>query len=35
MNNPIQSLEQLVDAIERAGANIAPSYQEYMPLPLP
>ena len=32
MNNPIQSLEQLVDAIERAGANIAPSYQEYMPL---
>jgi len=32
MNNPIKNLEQLVDAIERTGANIAPSYQEYMPL---
>lgn len=32
MNNPIQSLEQLVDAIEHTGADIAPSYQEYMPL---
>lgn len=32
MNNPTQNLEQLVDAIERTGADIAPSYQEYMPL---
>lgn len=32
MNDPIKSLEQLVEAIESAGANIAPSYQEYMPL---
>lgn len=32
MNDPIKSLEQLVDAIESAGANIAPSYLEYMPL---
>lgn len=32
MNDPIKSLEQLVEAIEQAGANIAPSYLEYMPL---
>lgn len=32
MNDPIKKLEQLVEAIESAGANIAPSYQEYMPL---
>ena len=28
----IQDLEQFVAAIERQGANIAPSYQEYMPM---
>ncbi|WP_455668100.1 DUF3987 domain-containing protein [Phocaeicola sp.] len=32
MNDSIKNLEQLVDAIESAGANIAPSYLEYMPL---
>ena len=31
MNN-IQDLERLVAAIEKQGANIAPTYQEYMPL---
>ncbi len=28
----IQDLESLVAAIERQGANVAPTYQEYMPL---
>lgn len=28
----IESLQRLVDAVEKAGANIAPTYQEYMPL---
>ena len=30
--NTIQDLERLVAAIEKQGANIAPTYQEYMPL---
>lgn len=30
--NDIDILEQLVTAIEQAGANLAPTYQEYMPL---
>lgn len=30
--NCIDILEQLVIAVEQAGANLAPSYQEYMPL---
>lgn len=30
--NDISALEQLVIAIEQAGANLAPTYQEYMPL---
>lgn len=28
----LQNLERLVEAIERQGANIAPTYQEYMPI---
>ena len=28
----IQDLERLVAAIEKQGANIAPTYQEYMPI---
>lgn len=32
MNDPIKNLEQLVNAVEQAGANIAPSYLEYMQL---
>ena len=28
----IESLQRLVDAVEKTGANIAPTYQEYMPL---
>lgn len=32
MNDPVTNLERLVEAIESAGANIAPSYLEYMPL---
>lgn len=31
MNN-IQLLEQLTEAAEQAGANLAPTYQEYMPM---
>lgn len=31
MNN-IETLEQLTEAVEQTGANIAPTYQEYMPL---
>ena len=30
--NPLSDLERLVAAIEKQGANIAPTYQEYMPL---
>lgn len=30
--NTIQDLERLVAAIEKQGANVAPTYQEYMPL---
>ena len=30
--NTIQDLERLVAAIEKQGANIAPTYQEYMPI---
>ena len=30
--NPLSDLERLVAAIERQGANIAPTYQEYMPI---
>lgn len=30
--NSLSDLERLVTAIERQGANIAPTYQEYMPL---
>ncbi len=30
--NPLSDLERLVVAIEKQGANIAPTYQEYMPL---
>ena len=29
--NPLSDLERLVAAIEHQGANIAPTYQEYMP----
>lgn len=32
MNDSISILEQLVTAIEQAGVNVAPTYQEYMPL---
>lgn len=32
MNNPIKNLEQLVEAVEQAGVDIAPSYEEYMPM---
>ena len=32
MMNELIFLEQIVTAIEQAGANIAPTYQEYMPL---
>lgn len=32
MMNELNFLEQIVTAIEQAGANIAPTYQEYMPL---
>ena len=28
--NPLSDLERLVAAIEKQGANIAPTYQEYM-----
>lgn len=31
MNN-IESLQRLVDAVEKSGANVAPTYQEYMPM---
>lgn len=30
--NPLSDLERLVAAIEHQGANIAPTYQEYMPI---
>lgn len=30
--NPLSDLERLVAAIEKQGANIAPTYQEYMPI---
>lgn len=30
--NTIQDLERLVAAIEKQGANVAPTYQEYMPI---
>lgn len=30
--NPLSDLERLVVAIEKQGANIAPTYQEYMPI---
>jgi len=30
--NPLSDLERLVAAIEKQGANVAPTYQEYMPL---
>lgn len=30
--NPLSELERLVAAIEHQGANIAPTYQEYMPI---
>lgn len=30
--NPLADLERLVAAIEHQGANIAPTYQEYMPI---
>ena len=30
--NPLSDLERLVVAIEKQGANVAPTYQEYMPL---
>ena len=30
--NTIQDLERIVAAIEKQGANVAPTYQEYMPL---
>lgn len=30
--DPLSDLERLVAAIERQGTNIAPSYQEYMPI---
>lgn len=32
MNDSISILEQLVTTIEQAGVNVAPTYQEYMPL---
>ena len=32
MNDSISILEQLVTAIEQAEVNVAPTYQEYMPL---
>lgn len=32
MTDSVQKLEQLVEAVESAGANIAPTYLEYMPL---
>lgn len=32
MNDPIKNLEQLADAVESTGANIAPTYLEYMSL---
>lgn len=28
----IETLQRLVDAVEKSGANLAPSYQEYMPM---
>ena len=28
----IESLQRLVDAVEKSGANVAPTYQEYMPM---
>ena len=30
--NPLSDLERLVAAIEKQGANVAPTYQEYMPI---
>jgi len=30
--NQLSDLERLVAAIEHQGANIAPTYQEYMPI---
>ena len=30
--NPLSDLERLVAAIEKQGANIAPTYQEYTPI---
>ena len=32
MNDNISILEQLTTAVEQSGANLAPTYQEYMPL---
>ena len=32
MNPTTESLQQLVAAVEQSGANLAPTYQEYMPL---
>ena len=32
MNSPIDLLSSLVAAVERSGANIAPTYHEYMPM---
>ena len=31
--NELDIIEQLTIAAEQAGANLAPTYQEYMPLP--
>ena len=30
--NDMELLQRLVDAVEKSGANVAPTYQEYMPL---